>query len=87
MTGVKRDHTGSRKAADSSKEVTVRNAYTSMFEGFREELDEHHDRRQKIIKVSKDVTALSKKMCEVSLPLLQQSCMLTWFCSIFSLQR
>ena len=69
MTGVKRDHTGSKKAVEP-KETTVRNAYTSMFEAFRDELDEHHDRRQKIIKVSKDVTALSKKMCEPHPPLL-----------------
>lgn len=33
-----------------------------MFEGFRNELDEHHDRRERIIKASRDVTAQSKKM-------------------------
>lgn len=33
-----------------------------MFETFRDELDEHHDRRMRIGKVSRDVTALSKKI-------------------------
>lgn len=33
-----------------------------MFEAFRDELDEHHDRRERIIKASRDITALSKKM-------------------------
>jgi predicted translin family RNA/ssDNA-binding protein len=33
-----------------------------MFEGFRDELDEHHDRRERIIKASRDITAASKKI-------------------------
>lgn len=33
-----------------------------IFENFRNELDEHHDRRERIIKTSRDITALSKKM-------------------------
>ncbi|KAI9762492.1 MAG: hypothetical protein M1835_008029 [Candelina submexicana] len=33
-----------------------------MFEQFRNELDEHHDRRERIIKASRDITALSKKI-------------------------
>lgn len=37
-------------------------AFVSMFEGFRGELDEHHDRRERIIKASRDITAASKKM-------------------------
>ena len=32
------------------------------FEFFRTELDEHHDRRERIIKASRDITAQSKKM-------------------------
>ncbi|TLD24962.1 hypothetical protein PspLS_05599 [Pyricularia sp. CBS 133598] len=43
------------------KEV-VRNAYTPMFEQFRDELDKHHDRRERIVKASRDITALSKKI-------------------------
>ena len=34
----------------------------SVFENFRDELDEHHDRRERIIKKSRDITALSKNM-------------------------
>ena len=38
------------------------NPFLPMFGAFRGELDEHHDRRERVIKVSRDVTALSKKM-------------------------
>lgn len=55
--GVKRDHTGNQKVVEAP-----RNAYTPMFEGFRDELDKHHDRRMKIQNVSRDVTGLAKKM-------------------------
>lgn len=55
---------GTKRYRDG-KEVEV-NASSSpfmpMFMGFREELDKHHDRRERIIKASRDVTALSKKM-------------------------
>lgn len=34
----------------------------SIFGTFRDELDEHHDRRERIIKTSRDITGLSKKM-------------------------
>ncbi|KAI1454559.1 Translin [Annulohypoxylon moriforme] len=64
--GVKRDHQGREKtdgrADNKTDKAMPRNAYTSMFESFRSELDEHHDRRMKIGKVSRDVTALSKKI-------------------------
>ncbi|KAL9103482.1 MAG: hypothetical protein Q9163_001478 [Psora crenata] len=33
-----------------------------MFEAFRNDLDEHHDRRERIFKTSRDITALSKKI-------------------------
>ncbi|CAK4030625.1 Translin-associated X [Lecanosticta acicola] len=36
--------------------------FMSMFERFRAELDEHHDRRERIIKASRDITAASKKI-------------------------
>jgi hypothetical protein len=36
--------------------------FAAMFEGFRKELDEHHDRRERTIKASRDITAASKKM-------------------------
>ncbi|KAI0881422.1 Translin [Annulohypoxylon maeteangense] len=64
--GVKRDHQGREKmdsrVGNRADKDMPRNAYTSMFESFRSELDEHHDRRMKIGKVSRDVTALSKKI-------------------------
>lgn len=34
----------------------------SIFTEFRNELDEHHDRRERVVKASRDITALSKKM-------------------------
>ena len=34
----------------------------SIFSTFRDELDQHHDRRERVIKTSRDITALSKKM-------------------------
>lgn len=36
--------------------------FMPMFESFRAELDEHHDRRERVIKASRDITAASKKM-------------------------
>lgn len=36
--------------------------FMPMFETFRAELDEHHDRRERTIKASRDITAASKKM-------------------------
>ncbi|KAL4805314.1 Translin family-domain-containing protein [Aspergillus unguis] len=43
-------------------ESTPSNSIHSMFEGFRDELDQHHDRRERLIKISRDITALSKKI-------------------------
>lgn len=59
MAGQKRDFRGKSKPNEAPK---VRNEFTPMFERFRDELDEHHDRRERIIKASRDITALSKKM-------------------------
>jgi hypothetical protein len=59
MTGVKRHHNGTEK--DRVVDVKV-SPFMPMFEKFRDELDEHHDRRERIIKTSRDVTAASKKM-------------------------
>lgn len=36
--------------------------FMPMFEVFRAELDEHHDRRERVVKASRDITALSKKI-------------------------
>ncbi|ROW14264.1 hypothetical protein VPNG_04309 [Cytospora leucostoma] len=57
----KRDYKGNAKS-NAPKVPVVRNAYTPMFERFRDELDEHHDRRERIVKASRDITALSKKI-------------------------
>ncbi len=57
MPAVKRHHDG----AEKEKEVTG-SPFMPMFEMFRDELDEHHDRRERIIKASRDITAASKKM-------------------------
>ncbi|KAK1762071.1 Translin family-domain-containing protein [Phialemonium atrogriseum] len=68
MSGFKRDRSGhAKRHHDGPKQggapkPVVRNAYTPMFERFRDELDEHHDRRERIIKASRDITALSKKI-------------------------
>jgi hypothetical protein len=66
MSGFKRDWSGNAKRRDgpkpAPKQAAVRNAYTPMFEGLRDELDQHHDRRERIVKASRDITALSKKM-------------------------
>lgn len=37
------------------------NPFMSMFEGFRQEIDESHLARERVIKASRDITALSKK--------------------------
>lgn len=59
-SGVKRDRDGNARAA--SRADAPRGKFHDMFQGFRDELDEHHDRRERVIKASRDVTAQSKKM-------------------------
>jgi len=56
--GVKRPHA----AMDAQDSTANQSPFMPMFEGFRAELDEHHDRRERIIKASRDITASSKKM-------------------------
>ncbi|KAI9785566.1 MAG: hypothetical protein M1816_000377 [Peltula sp. TS41687] len=57
MPGVKRGRGESMSGKDTSS-----SPYMPMFHVFRNELDEHHDRRERVIKASRDITALSKKM-------------------------
>lgn len=59
MPGLKRHHDGATK--EREKDVKA-SPFMPMFEVFRDELDEHHDRRERIIKASRDITAASKKM-------------------------
>ncbi|TQV96431.1 translin-associated factor TraX [Cordyceps javanica] len=65
VTGVKRDHNGRVKVVPDAP----RGRFHDMFEGFRDELDQHHDRRERLVKVSRDVTAQSKKMQVTALPI------------------
>lgn len=51
-----------QKADDTMTPSDSHSSTLSIFEHFRDELDEHHDRRERIIKTSRDITALSKKM-------------------------
>lgn len=65
-SGTKRDYNGNSKpkaaAGAGAQSNAPRGRFHDMFAGFRDELDEHHDRRERIVKVSRDVTAQSKKM-------------------------
>lgn len=56
--GTKRSHAA---MAEPQSESTS-SPYMPMFEQFRKDLDEHHERRERIIKASRDVTASSKKL-------------------------
>ena len=56
--GVKRK----ANVMDETKVPPSESPYIPVFEQFRIELDEHHDRRERTIKASRDVTAQSKKM-------------------------
>lgn len=57
MPGTKRHRDGMAKETESRV-----SPFMPMFEVFRSELDAHHDRRERIIKASRDITAASKKM-------------------------
>jgi hypothetical protein len=59
MAGSKRTFSGTSKTLTPA---TMSSPYMPIFESFRAELDSHHDRRERIIKASRDITALSKKM-------------------------
>lgn len=59
MAGIKHTWDGQDKNVEKSKEESP---FMPIFDNFRNELDEHHDRRERIIKASRDITALSKKM-------------------------
>lgn len=69
MAGTKRTHDGNPTAMKPQSntdaiqvEPEASSPYIPMFEVFRAELDEHHDRRERVMKASKDITAKSKKM-------------------------
>lgn len=60
----KRSH-GEMSGKSTDPGASSSSPFMPMFEHFRAELDEHHDRRERIIKASRDVTAASKKMYEI----------------------
>ncbi|OJD15849.1 hypothetical protein AJ78_03946 [Emergomyces pasteurianus Ep9510] len=70
MTGTKRSWEGNLvqipKETNMAPEDNSGDADSSImqhiFSTFRSELDEHHDRRERVIKASRDITALSKKI-------------------------
>jgi hypothetical protein len=56
--------TATKRSADQAfaEAATTTSPFIPMFQQFRAELDEHHDRRERIVKASRDITAASKKM-------------------------
>ncbi|KAA8895450.1 Translin [Sphaerosporella brunnea] len=60
--GSARPKPGPHDAARDAELLASNNPFMPMFLRFRGELDEHHDRRERVIKASRDITALSKKM-------------------------
>ncbi|CDO70268.1 hypothetical protein BN946_scf184942.g68 [Trametes cinnabarina] len=49
-------------APASAAALTSRDSVLGAFETFRDELDDHNDRRERLIKSSRDITNLSKKL-------------------------
>ncbi|KAK5090571.1 hypothetical protein LTR05_000745 [Lithohypha guttulata] len=58
MAGVKRN----RAEMESKEQEDSPSPYLPMFEHFKSEIDTHHDRRERVIKASRDITAYSKKI-------------------------
>jgi hypothetical protein len=54
--------TGPLEVVDTVESLHMPEIEKAAFEKIRDELDEHHDRRERIVKTSRDITALSKKM-------------------------
>lgn len=51
-----------RTRAEAGMDSAPEGPFQAMFETFRAELDDHHERRERVIKASRDVTAASKKV-------------------------
>ena len=62
MPDAKRRRLNSTLEQNTMDSASAPSPFMPAFEFFRNELDEHHDRRERIIKASRDITALSKKM-------------------------
>ncbi|QDS69009.1 hypothetical protein FKW77_009507 [Venturia effusa] len=61
-TGPPQKRRKSHVSHDVTTETKPASPFLPMFETFRSELDEHHDRRERCMKASKDITAASKKI-------------------------
>jgi hypothetical protein len=61
---IESQHKLKRSAKEAFHEMSqpASSPFVPMFEQIRKELDEHHDRRERIVKASRDITAASKKM-------------------------
>ena len=59
MAGFKHSREGD---AITQMEESRSSPILPMFTDFRNELDEHYDRRERIIKTTRDITGSSKKM-------------------------
>ena len=62
MSSNKRQRLHSPAEYIAMEDSSTVSPFMPAFEVFRNELDEHHDRRERIIKASRDITAMSKKM-------------------------
>ncbi|KAI9890139.1 MAG: hypothetical protein M1814_004420 [Vezdaea aestivalis] len=58
----KHPKTSQEEAAAIDATTVDPNPFLSIFTYFRDELDEHHDRRERLVKLSRDITASSKKL-------------------------
>ena len=62
MPDAKRRRLNSLVEQNTMGPTSAPSPFMTAFESVRNELDEHHDRRERIVKASRDITALSKKM-------------------------
>lgn len=62
MTDTDTADTTMAEMAEPSSSDSQQRQIQLIFETFRDELDEHYDRRERIVKATRDITALSKKM-------------------------
>ncbi|KAL4749863.1 hypothetical protein BDW72DRAFT_124351 [Aspergillus terricola var. indicus] len=60
--GIPLHNNQSQQSSSAAMVALASSDVLPMFEGFRDELDQHHDRRERLIKISRDITALSKKI-------------------------
>jgi hypothetical protein len=70
--GLKRTREQAMGEGKHDKGEQPASPYMPMFETFRTELDEHHARRERCIKASRDITAASKKMYALRQVLLEE---------------